>query len=89
VALVVRQMSRVNDFAIDRTGWELLLTYLPFPDEAVHLWYGYLDPSLPSHDPALAARLRPFLDDVLRLAEQYGISIVALNAEEMQLRLSA
>ncbi|HEU0107374.1 MAG TPA: alkaline phosphatase family protein [Vicinamibacteria bacterium] len=69
VALVVRQMSRVNDFAIDRTGWELLLTYLPFPDEAVHLWYGYLDPSLPSHDPALAARLRPFLDDVLRLAD--------------------
>jgi DUF1009 family protein len=28
-------------------------------------------------------------DDVLRLAEQYGISIVALNAQEMQLRLSA
>jgi arylsulfatase A-like enzyme len=35
----------------------------------VHLWYGYLDPSLPSHDPALAARLRPFLDDVLRLSD--------------------
>jgi predicted AlkP superfamily pyrophosphatase or phosphodiesterase len=69
VALVVRQMSRINDFAIDRTAWELLLTYLPFPDEAVHLWYGYLDPRLPSHDPALASRLRPFLDEVLRLAD--------------------
>ena len=69
VALVVRQFSRLNDFAIDRTGWELLLTYLPFPDEAVHLWFGYLDASLPSHDPALAARLRPFLDEVLRLAD--------------------
>lgn len=69
VALAVRQASRVNDFAIDRAAWELLLTYLPFPDEAVHLWYGYLDASLPSHDPALAARLRPFLDDVLRLAD--------------------
>jgi predicted AlkP superfamily pyrophosphatase or phosphodiesterase len=69
VALVVRQISRHNDFAIDRTGWELLLTYLPYPDEAVHLWYGYLDPSLPSHDPALAARLRPFLDEVLRRAD--------------------
>jgi hypothetical protein len=69
VALVVRQMSRLNDFAIDRTAWELLLTYLPFPDEAVHLWYGYLDPSLPNHDPALASRLRPFLDEVLRLAD--------------------
>jgi len=28
-------------------------------------------------------------DAVLRLAEQYGISIVALNAQEMQLRISA
>ena len=69
VALVVRQFSRVNDFAIERTGWELLLTYLPFPDEAVHVWYGYIDPSLPSHDAALASKLRPFLDDVLRLAD--------------------
>jgi predicted AlkP superfamily pyrophosphatase or phosphodiesterase len=69
VALVVRQFSRLNDFAFDRTSWELLLTYLPFPDEAVHLWYGYLDASLPGHDAALAARLRPFLDEVLRLAD--------------------
>jgi predicted AlkP superfamily phosphohydrolase/phosphomutase len=69
VALAVRQASRMNDFAIDHTGWDLLLTYLPIPDESVHLWYGYLDTSLPSHDPALAARLRPFLDDVLRLAD--------------------
>ena len=28
-------------------------------------------------------------DAVLRLADQYGISIVALNAQEMQLRISA
>ena len=68
-ALVVRQMSRLNDFAIDRTGSELLLTYLPLPDEALHLWYGYLDPSLPTHDAALAARVRPFLDDVLRIVD--------------------
>jgi predicted AlkP superfamily pyrophosphatase or phosphodiesterase len=32
----------------------------------VHIWYGHLDAGLPSHDPALAARLRPFLDEVLR-----------------------
>jgi len=69
VALAVRQISRLNDFAIDRTAWGLLLTYLPFPDEALHVWYGYLDPALPSHDRALAARLRPYLDEVLRLAD--------------------
>src|SRR5262249_31735259 len=69
VALVVRQTGRLDDFAFERTGWELLLSYLPYPDEALHVWYGYLDPSLPRHDASLAARLRPFLDDVLRLVD--------------------
>jgi predicted AlkP superfamily phosphohydrolase/phosphomutase len=69
VALVVRQVSRLNDFALDRVGSELLLTYLPYPDEALHIWFGYLDASLPTHDPALAARLQPFADEVLRIAD--------------------
>jgi predicted AlkP superfamily phosphohydrolase/phosphomutase len=65
VALMLRQFRRLNDFAIDRTSWDLLLTYLPQPDEAFHLWLGRLDPTLPHHDPALASRLRPLLDALL------------------------
>jgi predicted AlkP superfamily phosphohydrolase/phosphomutase len=71
VALVVRQMTRFSDFVHDRTAWTLMLTYLPYPDESLHLWLGRLDPALPGHDPALAARLRPFLDEVLRLADGF------------------
>ena len=71
VGLVVRQMERLADFTMDRTAWDLLVGYLPFPDEALHLWLGHLDPSLPGHDPALAARLRPFLDETLRRVDAY------------------
>lgn len=71
VALVGRQLTRLTDFAIDHTAWHLLLTYLPYPDEALHLWHGRLDPSLPGHDPRLAARLRPFMDAVLRVADGF------------------
>ena len=55
----VRQTSRVNDFAIDRTacGAAAHLSALSATRPS-HLWYGYLDPSLPCHDPALASRLR-------------------------------
>lgn len=89
VALVVRQMTRLADFAIDRTAWDLLITYLPHPDEALHLWLGYLDPALQGHDAALAARLRPFLDDVLALCDGYvghlreraGNAILAVAAD--------
>jgi hypothetical protein len=71
VALSVRQMTRLTDFVHDRTAWTLLLAYLPYPDEALHTWLGRLDPTLPGHDPALAARLRPFLDEVLRLTDGF------------------
>ena len=71
VALCIRQFTRLTDFAMDRTGWDLLVTYLPFPDGSLHVWLGRLDPSLAGHDPALARRLRPLLDEVLAAADAF------------------
>jgi hypothetical protein len=71
VALCIRQFTRLTDFAIDRTAWKLLVAYLPFPDRALHLWLGHLDPSLVGHDPALAGRLRPLLDEVLAAVDTF------------------
>ena len=71
IALVARQFARLNDFAFESTPWDLLVTYLPFPDEALHRWYGVLDPTLAGHDPALARRLRPYLDRVLAIIDAY------------------
>jgi predicted AlkP superfamily phosphohydrolase/phosphomutase len=70
-ALCIRQFTRLTDFAMDRTPWKLLVAYLPFPDAALHLWLGYLDPALPGHDPALARRLQPLLDEVLAAADAF------------------
>ena len=69
--LVERQFERLLVFGATRTHWDVLFGYIPFPDEFLHLWSGYLDPSLPGHDAALAARLRPFLDEGLRIADEY------------------
>lgn len=71
VALTVRQFTRLFDYAHDRTRWDLLFTYLPYPDEAAHVWLGRLDPTVPGHDPALAERLRPHLDTVLRIVDEH------------------
>lgn len=76
IALVTRQFARLNDFAFDRTPWDLLVTYLPFPDEALHRWYGVLDPTLAGHDPELARRVRPYLDQVLAIVDAYVGQIV-------------
>jgi predicted AlkP superfamily phosphohydrolase/phosphomutase len=71
VALAVRQFTRLFDFAHDRTRWDLLVAYLPFPDEAAHVWLGRLDPALPGHDAVLAARLRPSFDAMLRMVDAH------------------
>ena len=69
--LVERQFRRIMDFGLDATKWDVLVGYLPFPDEQLHLWYGHLDPSLRGHDPEIARRLAPFLDRALALADAY------------------
>jgi predicted AlkP superfamily phosphohydrolase/phosphomutase len=69
--LVERQFRRFMDFGLDATQWDVLVGYLPFPDEQLHLWYGYLDPALRGHDPGVAGRLAPFLDKSLALADAY------------------
>jgi len=84
VALVARQFTRLADFALDRTARDVLVTYLPYPDEALHVWNGYLDPSCPGHDPALASRLRGFVDEVLKIADAY-VGHLAARADERTL----
>ena len=76
MALATRQFTRLNAFAFERLAWDLLVTYLPLPDEALHRWYGLLDPGLAGHDPAVARKLRPFLDRVLALVDAYVGKIV-------------
>jgi predicted AlkP superfamily phosphohydrolase/phosphomutase len=70
VALVLRQATRLAEFTLDRTRWHLAIAYLPYPDEALHAWSGYLDPSLAGHDAGLALRLRPYVDAVLRQCDE-------------------
>jgi predicted AlkP superfamily phosphohydrolase/phosphomutase len=89
VALVTRKLTRLLEFGLERTRWDLLVSYLPFPDEFFHLWYGRLDPSLSSYDPALAARLQPYMDKGLgivdgfvgRLREKASGAIVAIGSD--------
>jgi hypothetical protein len=69
--LAVRQHTRLASFVLEHTGWGLAVLSLPFPAEPLRLWAGRLDPSRPGHDAALAVRLRPFLDEALRLTDTW------------------
>jgi predicted AlkP superfamily phosphohydrolase/phosphomutase len=89
LALVARQLDRLNAFMIERGRFDVLVTYLPAPDEFLHLWLGYLDPHLPGHDPALAARLRPFVDRGYVLVDDYLERLAARLGPDTVLAVAA
>ena len=64
VALSQRQTREATIWAMRTLSWDLLLTYTPYPDEAEHLWRGFLEPALPGFRRDVAERLRPFLEQV-------------------------
>jgi predicted AlkP superfamily phosphohydrolase/phosphomutase len=45
VAMAQRQLTRTTLWSMRTVPWDLLLLYTPFPDEAEHLWRGYVDDS--------------------------------------------
>jgi hypothetical protein len=88
VRLVERQFERLLAFGTRSTRWNVLFGYLPYPDEFLHLWWGQLDPSLEGHDPERARRLRPFMDEGLRIADDYVGALVRHAGDDTILALA-
>ena len=67
--LVVHTQAQLAMTALRGTDWDLLVLYLPYPDETLHRWHGYADPSVPGYDPALGPRFRELLEHAYRFAD--------------------
>ncbi len=89
VALTLQQFRRLAEFARTRTAWSLLVLYVPFPDDFFHVWLGRLDPSLPSHDAQMAARLRPYCERALGLVDDYVGAVSAGLPRETLVSIAA
>lgn len=71
VLFAQHQLMETNRWAMDNLPWDLYLAYAPFPDEAEHLWRGYLDSSLPNYRTDLAERLRPLLERAYQSSDEH------------------
>jgi predicted AlkP superfamily phosphohydrolase/phosphomutase len=69
VAIAEHQLIETNRWALDNVPWDLFLAYTPFPDEAEHVWRGYLDPALPNYRREIAEQLRPLLERVYQASD--------------------
>ena len=64
VLFAQHQLIETNRWALESLPWDLFLAYTPFPDEAEHVWRGFLDTTLSTFRAEIADRLRPFLEQV-------------------------
>ena len=82
VVFAQHQLMETNRWAMENLPWDLYLAYTPFPDEAEHVWRGYLDPTLPSYRQDFANQLRPFLERVYRTSDEHlGLLLSQASAE--------
>lgn len=70
VQFAQHQLMDTNGWVLEHISWDLFLAYTPFPDEAEHLWRGYLDPNLPAFRKELATQLLPFMERVYRSCDE-------------------
>jgi predicted AlkP superfamily phosphohydrolase/phosphomutase len=64
-----RQLVETVRWALEHLPWDLFAVYTPFPDEAEHLWRGYLEPTLSGFRQELAERLRSYLELVYQTSD--------------------
>lgn len=81
VTFVQHQLMETARWALEHLPWDLFIAYTPYPDEAEHLWRGYLEPKLPGYRPEIAARLRPFLERVYQTSDDFLGLLMNLRPE--------
>lgn len=68
---VQRRFMDGAGWAIKNLPWDLYFAYTPYPDEAEHLWRGYLDPGLPGFRPEIAERLLLYLLEAYQMCDEF------------------
>jgi predicted AlkP superfamily phosphohydrolase/phosphomutase len=71
-----RQLRQTALWAIRANPWDLLFLYTPFPDEAEHLWRGYIDPATAANK-KLAATVRLLLQEIYKLSDDMLGAVLA------------
>ena len=87
VTFVQHQLMETARWALQRLPWDLFIAYTPYPDEAEHLWRGYLEPKLPGYRPEVAARLRPYLAAVYQSCDDFLGLLMSLRPENTLMAL--
>jgi predicted AlkP superfamily phosphohydrolase/phosphomutase len=71
VTFVQHRLMETARWTLEHLPWDVFIAYTPYPDEAEHLWRGYLEPKLTGDRPGIAVRLRPFLERAYQTSDDF------------------
>ncbi len=71
VALTIANQTARAVALASQNDYDLLIGYLPYPDEAVHTWWGVVSKRSAAYDAALAERVRPHLEQVVIWVDRF------------------
>jgi predicted AlkP superfamily phosphohydrolase/phosphomutase len=87
VMFLQHQVIETSRWALAQLPWDLFFAYTPYPDEAEHLWRGYVAADGAASRPEVAARLRPFLERVYEKADEFLGVLMDLRPDNTLLAL--
>ncbi|NCO34503.1 MAG: hypothetical protein AUJ92_02850 [Armatimonadetes bacterium CG2_30_59_28] len=76
---VAAHFRKATLFGMRRTAWDLLICYTPFPDSALHMWSGLIDPHSAAYNAAWAQKLWPFVVRVMQTCDRH-LGTIMFNA---------
>lgn len=68
---LVARLEKLWQLTSKEEPWNLACAYLPYPDEALHLWYGRLQASRSGSEKVQAEKLEGYLGQILKALDRY------------------
>jgi predicted AlkP superfamily pyrophosphatase or phosphodiesterase len=82
VELVNRQLGAKFKYNTAKYSPDFVVGYTPYPDETLHMWFGYADYKKSGYDPVKGKIMKAFLEEAFVYADQFLGSAMAAASDD-------
>ncbi|MCE1245530.1 MAG: alkaline phosphatase family protein [Firmicutes bacterium] len=87
--LVNRQLGAKAKYCAAKYNPDLIVGYTPYPDETLHMWFGYADYEKTGFDPAKGKLMRHYLEQSFIFADAYFGDVLSIASDNTYFALAS
>jgi len=80
VKLINRLLLKKLKHAVEKFKPDLVIGYTPYPDETLHIWFGFADYERTGVDTELGEKMRFYLGQAFKYADEYLGEVIKLSS---------